>query len=995
MAFSQFSAAIRIFFSYATSAATDKNLFERLTAHLSVLRRQGLIDEWYDSAISPKADLGGLVETYIDRANIIVLLLSADFFDSERCYEIEMKRALELSYAGMARIVPVLLRPAEWKGSPLDQYNPLPPDGKPVSLWSNTDAALTVVARGIRKVVEEFASFLGVGSRSDLSKFPLFNVPHRPNQFFTDREDILTVLHNYFTSNQAIHQTRIQALNGLGGIGKTQLAVEYARLYKHEYQAVLWLKASSRNLLNAEAAALADLLSLSEKDQANEQKLFIAIRRWLQNHDQWLLILDNLEDFDLIDLFIPSQCSGHVLLTTQSQVTGPLAHSVSVKQMMIDDSTLFLLRRAKLIDEKGSREEASEADYNHATAIARELDGFPLALDQAGAYIEETGRSLAEYLELYRQHRARLLRQRGRFASGHPDSVTVTIGLAFEKVAQECPEALELLRLFAFLHPDTIPDEMIAQGSVQLDEPLRTLASDPFELDRAVAVLRNFSLVRRRTDATTLSVHRIVQAILVDALPKEQQIRWARLVVRLVNSVFPDVDFNNWAICERYLPQAQRVAEIIAEFHLIQDEASYILLRLGRYCYHRARYREAQIYLRDALHHCEQKTGERHLEMAQALNSLGLLYKAQGNYTQAEEVYVRALTIREQALGTRHLLVAESLNNLGFLYTEQARYQEAKGLYERAMLIYQEGQEGEHPESGPLLNNLAILYRRQGNYVQAEAFYRRVLILYERILPAHHPNVAGSLNNLAILYMEQARYQEAKVLYERALALREQVLGSEHPQVAQSLNYLARSYKALGDYQRAELLYRRALSLLERQLGPEHLMLAHSLNNLGCLLSQQGEYNRAEQLYERALQIYEHVLGSDHPITASAMNNVGRLYYLLGRNEHAERLLRRALAIRLQIFGSQHTAYAQSLNNLAELFIVQRDYEQAEALLQQALAIRQRVFGLEHPFVARVLENYAVLLKQMGRVEEALALQKSARSIKDKFAPPQESEDNV
>jgi tetratricopeptide (TPR) repeat protein len=983
MSFPPFSTASRIFFSYATSASKDKNLLNKLRAHLSSLRRQGLIDEWYDSAISTRGDVGQIIETYINKANIIVLLISADFLNSKRCYEVEMKRALELRNAGEAQVIPVLLRPTIWDGSPLDQYSLLPPDGKPVSLWSDPDAALVEVAKGIRKVVEELAKFVGVRSRSEI-QFPLDNIPHRHNQFFTDRKALLNILHNYFTISQTFPQTRIQALNGLGGVGKTQIAVEYAYRYKHEYQAVLWLKAASRDLLCAEIVSLAELLSLSEQDQVDEQRLFTAVKRWLQRHDRWLLILDNLEDFNLINLFIPLQGSGHVLLTTLTQATGHIAHAVMVAQMETDDSVLFLLRRAKIIEELASRDEASEADNIQAELIAQEVGGLPLALDQAGAYIEETHCSLARYLARYRQRRVTLLGQRGRFADDHPESVAVTLSLAFEKVAQERPEALKLLRLFAFLHPDAIPDEMIVQGAPALDGPLHVLAADPFALDEAIAILLKFSLVQRRTDTTVLSIHRIVQAILIDGLTIKQQRQWAIRVVRLVNCVFPEADFSNWSACERYLSQAQRCAELITNFHLTQKEVAHLLLRLGSYCYQRACYHDAEKYLTHALRLCEEGIGPEHLNTAQILNNLALLYNKQGKYQEAEALYHRALVIRERVLGPDHSKVAQALNNLALLYMDQGRYQQAETLYQRVLSIDERTVGPNHPGIAITLNNLALVYYKQGKYALAESLYQRVISIEERKLSANDPGLAFSLNNLAVLYEAQGNSKQAEVLYRRALAIREQSVGPEHPDMAQSLNNLAYLYMARGDYLQANVLYQRALIIYERVLSPEHPEIAKMLNNLAYLSRQQGQYNLAETLYQRALTIHERMRGAEHPETANVLNNLGWLYHLMKNDERAEPLLRRALRIREQVLGPEHPDTAGSLNCLAELLTHQQQYDLAEPLFQRALAIRQQAFGPGHPGVVLVLENYATLLKSMNRIEEAIILQQTIQFLKNR-----------
>ncbi len=402
VALSHLSEKINIFFSLA-SAPQDRDLFDELRKHLSLLRHLGLIEIWYDSAISAGHNFKDSIKAYINQADIIVLLVSADFLASEQCFEVEMPYAQEQHMRRAIPIIPVLLRPADLQDSPLEEYSHLPQNGKAVTAWENLDIALNEVAQGIHRVVKEIASRL-TGRRMFVKRpqFPLSNLTYRRNLFFTDRDDTLEALHRYFTSGQTL-QTRTQALHGPGGIGKTHLAIEYVYRYQQEYQATLWLNAAPPELLSANILSLADQLGIPTQDNVDEQQRLDAVKRWLHDHDRWLFVLDNLEDLPLLNQLIPLNSSGHVLLTTQSQTTGLFTSSLSVDQMSIEDGALLLLRCAKIIPEQGVLDAAPEEKRLQALAIAEELRGYPLALDQAGAYIEETQRPLLSYLADYKK----------------------------------------------------------------------------------------------------------------------------------------------------------------------------------------------------------------------------------------------------------------------------------------------------------------------------------------------------------------------------------------------------------------------------------------------------------------------------------------------------------------------------------------------------------------------------------------------------------------
>ncbi len=882
-----------------------------------------------------------------------------------------MKRALERYEVGAVRVIYVLLRPVDWSGLPIDSVGFLPADGNPISLWRDKDLAFQEVARGIRKVVDELTERVAAPFIRE-PKTPLWTVPYRRNLYFTGREELLALLHTYFSPTHSLH-TRIQALNGLAGIGKTQIAIEYAYRYQQEYQAVLWVRGSSLDVFCADLLALANLLSLPEKELGSESQLFAAIRRYLQYHEQWLLLIDDLDVFHLVDSLVPPHCKGHVLLTTRIQAKGTSIHALPVPPMTFDESALFLLRRAKIIEEQATLTAALPAEYIQALAVVREVDRFPLALDQAGAYIEETGRSLNDYLTLYQQHRPQLLQRRGYFFDSHPQSVSATLTLTFEQVAQVNPVAMDVLRLFAFLHPDAISDEMIVDGAAFLDEPLRSLAVDPLALDTAIATLLDFSLVLRRADTTTLGIHRIVQAVLRDLSFLTQPQHWALLVVRLVYAIFPRPDFSSWPLCQRYLPHAQLCATYIIEFKFVELPAAQLLLYLGRYCSQRALYTEANTYLPLALDLYEQVLGPQSLEVAETLAALASLFFRLGDNLQVESLYTRALVLYEQLLGPEHPETAILLNNLALLYQEQGRYLEAESHYQRVLAIYHQVYGQQHLEIATTLNNLALLYQKLGQYQRAEEFFQQALAQREILLEPGDPAFAQSWNNLATIYQDQEKYQEAEPFLLRSLDLFEQTVGPEHPDTAVCMNNLAELYCSLAKYQQAEELHLRALAINERFLGSEHPDTALTLSNLGRLYRIRGNYQQAETFYLQALSIYEQTLGSEHPDTALLLNNLGKLYLLLGNYQQATSLLLRAIAIAEQVFGPDHPDTLWYLRNLAELYTLQERYQDAESLYQRILATCQKNSGqAQHPDVALVLEKYAHLREKMQkRVEDA------------------------
>ena len=795
---------------------------------------------------------------------------------------------------------------------------------------------------------------------------PAQPLPYPRNPFFTGREDQLQAIHTALTSRGRA------GLSGLGGIGKTQTALEYAYRHQGEYDHVFWVRAEQETELITGYVALAQTLQIPGYQQKDQQAIAALMKQWLAKNDRWLLVLDNADDLRQLRPYLPTT-SGHILLTTRAQALGDLATKdevTHIDHMDANECALLLLRRAKVIADTADLTVASDHDQTLAQALTTEMDGLPLALDQAGAYIEDQVLSLEEYLELFRTEKAELLKKRGQLDPDHP-SVTITFTLAFETVAAASATAADLVRACAFLAPDAIPEEIFREGAEAFDPPLSTLAESKLALSQAIAETARFSLISRNPQAKTLTIHRLVQEVLRSAMDDHSQRQWAEQVVEAVTAVFPNADFENWVQCDRLIAQAQATTQLIADYGLASKTAALLLNRVGYYYESQGRYEEAEPLYLEALAMRKQLLGEAHPDVATSLNNLAGLYESQGRYEEAEPLFLEALAMYQQLLGEAHPAVATSLNNLAVLYGFQGRYEEAEPLFLEALAMQKQLLGKAHPDVASSLNNLAMLYKSQGRYEDAEPFYLKALAIRQQLLGKAHPDVAASLSNLAVLYISQGRYKDAQPLLQEALTMRQQLLGEAHPDIATSLNNLAGLYKSQGRYGEAEPLFLKALAMRKQLLGEAHPDIAQSLNNLAGLYNSQGCYEKAEPLYLEALAMYKQLLGEAHPDVAQSLNNLAVLYDFQRRYEKAEPLYLEALAMRKQLLGEAHPDIATSLNNLAELYEEQGRYGEAEPLYQQALAIMKQLLGEAHPDVASSLNNLALLYRSQGRYGDA------------------------
>jgi tetratricopeptide (TPR) repeat protein len=794
---------VNLFYSYAPE---DEPFCRELEKQLSPLQQQSAIAPWNKASIRPGTNWQQEITVHLNTAQLILLLISPDFLASDFYDSKEMKQIFEKYARGEVWLIPIILRPCDWQGTAFGKLQSLPAKGIAVTEWPNRDSAFFNIAQGIRLAIQSIPQQLQQPSSTLPTTPKVFTIPFARNPYFTGREDILNHLHNALHNNKTAALT--QAIAGLGGIGKTQTAVEYAYRHQDDYQHIFWVRAEKREELNSDLAALATSLNLPEKDEQDQPRVIAAVQKWLATHTGWLLVLDNADDPAVVKECLPSPLKGHIILTTRAQILGRLAQRIEIEKMGLEEGTRFLLHRANIIAASdASLDTVSSKDIAKAKEIVQTLDGLPLALEQAAAYIEENECGLAGYLQRYQIQRNLLFQYRGDFISEHPEPISTTWKLSFSNVEQANPAAADLLRLCAFLAPDAIPEEIVTKGARHLGPSLQPVASDTVKLDAAIKELRKYSLVKRDPDSYMLNMHRLVQAVLKDEMSEEMQQQWAERAVRAVAIAFPNVRYETWPECERVLPHARVCVQWIEQWQMEFAEVGRLLNQTGWYLRERLLYTEAEPLLQQSL------TLPEHPYLTSSLNNLAMLYYAQGKYGQAEPLLQQALAIDEKAYGLEHPDVATSLNNLAMLYKVQGKYEQAEPLLQRAVAIREKVLEPEHPDVATSLNNLAVLYQAQGKYAQAEPLYQRVQAILEKVYSSEHPNIAYTLNNLAGLYKAQGKYAQAEVLYQRSLKMREKILGLEHISVARVLKNYADLLRKTNREDEATKLEERAQAI--------------------------------------------------------------------------------------------------------------------------------------------------------------------------------------
>ncbi|HJT55286.1 MAG TPA: FxSxx-COOH system tetratricopeptide repeat protein [Ktedonobacteraceae bacterium] len=647
------------------------------------------------------------------------------------------------------------------------------------------------------------------------------NLPFPQNPLFTGREALLDQVKEALNKSGSVALTQPVSISGLGGIGKTQLALEYAHRCFHEevYRAVLWVSAADEATLVGDFVELAHTLELPEWIEQEQYKCVKAVKQWLEDHTNWLLLVDNADDLQLARSFFPEAGHGHILLTTRSQIIGNVAGEIiEIDKMEPAEGLLFLLRRTRRygrLPDKTAHEAIAANVRDAALQIVDLLGGHPLALDQAGAYIEDNPLvSFTDFIDLYHKKRHDVLSERGSLDeenkgkySEHPESVVVTFELCFAKAQERHPLATDILRFCAFLHPDAIPEELFQHD-------------DGFKLDakafrKGIIALVRYSLLKINSHEKTASMHRLVQAVLIDAMLPDIQKQWRERVVRALSAAFPEADFENWKQCGRL------VSHVLVCATWTEDELA-------------------------------QTVG-----VAQLLRRAANYQDVRGQYSEAEALLKRVLSILERHLKVGHPFIMAALNDLAAVYTGQREIKQAEFLLKRVLSEHTRDEDAYLPSYILSIHNLASLYinyhKDPDKHKQAETLLLEEISVLEKSLGTPPDTVmslqiARSLRALAVLYGKYDMYSQAEALLVRAISIFKKHLEATHPDIVSALRWLAWIYAGEGEYEQAETLFKHVLGIQEQTLGSTHPETQYTKSNYSIFLRHLGRHDEAAAL---------------------------------------------------------------------------------------------------------------------------------------------------
>jgi len=792
------------------------------------------------------------------------------------------------------------------------------------------------------------------------------SVPQR-NKNFTGRESLLEGLRRRMTGD--VTTVLPHALQGLGGVGKTQLAVEYAYRHAWDYQVVWWIPADQSVLIRSTLAALAPRLGLTgvapERVEDAVRAVLDSLRRG-DPYSRWLLIFDNADQPEEIRNLMPvgsGDVRGDILVTSRNHRWQGVVDTVEVDVFARAESLEFLSRRVPGSDPKAS------------DRLAEELGDLPLALEQAGALQAETGMSAAEYLDLLSNEARKLLAENP--PSDYPVPVAAAWSLSVARVREHMPFAMDLLRRCAFFGPEPIPRDLLQRGRFVFDSSLREALSDPIIVSRGMRELGRYALAKIDNGRKTLQIHRLIQKLLRDELTEDETDMIRHEVHLLLAAADPGGGEapENWpayrellahtgpsaAISECTKPHVRRLVRNITDFLYQVGEFENCLesidQALGRW-----QFVDAPDRKRDILGMLGQR--------ARVLFALG-------RYAEASEVRRLALEQARTGWGHDHEFTLDNANGYGADLRALGRFAEALELDKELLTRHRKVFGPDHPKTFMVANNLAVDYCLNGLYQRAreldEQSYRDRLYHYGR---GDHHLVIASLGSIARDARQGGEYAIAAEIAGRARGMFEDITSQGgFPKLHALVLHQSKDYsvtlRKVGRFEEALALAEQVYADYRDAFKPDHPDTLGAAINLGNAQRQVGDFDEAAARIEDTVRRYGEIWGADHPFTHGCLLNLAIVRRSVDRLDDAHKLLERAFSgLRLTI-GDEHHYTITCCANLATITAELGNVEKARHLGESALTKFRKTLGESHPHTLACAANLALDRRALGLTTEA------------------------
>uniref|UniRef100_A0AAU1LNJ2 FxSxx-COOH system tetratricopeptide repeat protein n=1 Tax=Streptomyces sp. NBC_00148 TaxID=2903626 RepID=A0AAU1LNJ2_9ACTN len=918
----------------------------------SVLTRAGFRVVPRDVSADPATPDGAQAPS--ETAARTVVLLSSAYLKSQRAVDLWERAASEDPGGGRRQLLPLRISDVRLSAPYIDR--------NPVDLFRLDEVhATTALMRALDRPVQ-----LGDGV-SPGPRFPgtvprIWNAPPR-NPGFTGRSLVLERMRDQLGGGMAVVLPQPQTLYGLGGVGKTQVALEYVHRFMADYDLVWWISSEQTDDVIAGLAELAVRLGAQGGDDmaAASQEAVDLLRRGVPS-DRWLLVFDNADDPERLRRYFPQGSSGHILVTSRNQAWSQHGDALPVDVFLREESIEHLQRRAPGL----SAEDAAQV----ATAVG----DLPLAVEQAAAWIAETATPIDTYLEQLAQQAPEVLALNQ--PAGYPQPVAATWNISIERLKERSPAAVRLLQLCAFFAPEPISANLLySKEMIEALKPYDSSLQEKLVLGRVIREIGRFALAKVDQVSNSIQVHRLVQAVIRAQLSEEEQSEARHVVHRILAGARPDdtEPIDNPETWPRFATIWPHLGPSDAR-NCRDQETRRLLIDRVRYLWKRGDVRTAARLGEELRETWLDMLGERDIQYLYLCFHLSNILRTRGRYVEAKELDEFTLRLQREVLGPEHphtYMTTSSLAiDLGLL-----------GDYGRAIELATEAHDGfnqifheRHARTLAAANNLALNLRSIGQYARAREIDQDCYDLRSEVLGQDHPHSLSSALNLARDLREVGRYEDSVGLLSRTYDSLKATLGRTYPTTLSAAKSLAVSLRRAGqleDARRLTVATRARYRAKYTSANPESL--ACDLNMAADLFAA-GEAVEARDAAQEVVDQYMNVPGEQHPYTLAAQNNLGAYLSGAGASLEAEKLLTRVVASMREVFGREHPNTLFCVMNLANATAGRGELELVLETERRVSGQLREVLGAHHPETLAMTSNLAVTLGAMGRKDEALRL---------------------
>ncbi|WP_416983901.1 FxSxx-COOH system tetratricopeptide repeat protein [Streptomyces sp. T028] len=786
-----------------------------------------------------------------------------------------------------------------------------------------------------------------------------WNVPQR-NTTFTGRGQILEQVRDQLRGGMSVVLPQPQALFGLGGVGKTQIALEYVHRFMADYDLVWWVSAEHVDDVVASLAELGALIGApgGEDMALASQETVHMLSRGIPT-ERWILVFDNADSPEDLTGYFPTGSSGHILVTSRNQSWSHQGATLAVDVFLRRESVEHLSRRAPGLT-------ADEADQ-----VATALGDLPLAVEQAAAWLAETATPIAEYLRRLTEQTAAVLALNQ--APDYPETVAATWNISIERLKERSPASVRLLQLCAFLAPEPISSQLLySKEMIDALKPYDPALQESLLLGRVIREIGQLALAKVDQVSSSIQVHRLVQAVIRSQMTEEDRRTARHMVHTVLAGTRPDGDEpiddpESWPRFGVIWPHL--AASDIRNCR--EADPRRLLIDRVRYLWKRGEFPRAQNLAEDLLAHWKPILGEDDVQYLYLQCQLANVLRSQGRYVEAQAIDEELRDRQRRVLGTTHPHTYVTTSSL-------ASDLAALGEYTRAVELAKEAHDGfsqifheSHPRTLNAANNLALAQRMVGNYGEARRLDQQTYDRRTEVLGPEHPYTLASADSLGRDLREVGRYSESVTVLSRAYQQHKRILGKEFPGTLRCAKSLAVSLRRAG-------LFEDALRLTSATLEQYHLQYtAPTPDSLACELNlaadlfAAGDRQEARKVAQRVLAEYVKVPGEAHPYTQAAMNNLAIFHWGCGDMAQAEAVFRRTIERMTEVLGDHHPHTQFCSANYAIVLAETDRLDEAWELEKHAVDALRGILGSQHPETLAVVSNSALTLAGLGRSDEA------------------------